>query len=211
MRALFAADVMDTATVADWLSVQIIAPPALPLVRAGRSVAGQLALREIGCMLQAESAMDKLRQWLTACTESEVARTLQCRHTALFEGIFGYRSLPPYASSWDGTGHLFGEAAGRMKEILRRIDCRVADHYREPPDHLGVQLAALAQALRVQDDDVVHALSSELRWVEPFARALIQADENGFYEHYASLLMSFVDGMRDLGQDPVRAVDASVR
>lgn len=182
----------DLALVAEWLAAQIMTPPDTAMVEAARARPGRDALDGIGGLLARQEEMDRLLHLMTEGAAAEVAVALQRRHTALFEGIFHQRCLPPYASVWDGTGRLCGPAVGRMQAILRRLDVHLADDCHEMADHLGLQLAALAEALRQDRADVVHEVLAELHWVERFADALIKTDGDGFYGTLAGLLSAFV-------------------
>ena len=182
----------DLAVVADWLALQFLTPPDVARIEAGRSDQGQAALREIGMLLDRQDAAEALCHKLADGSAADVTVALQRRYTALFEGIFRQRGLPPYASVWDGTGRLYGPAVGRMQRLLRELDLRLDQSCCEPPDHLAIQLAALAEALRQGRSGLVPALLSELAWVDRFASYLTVADSNGYYEAVAQLLSAFV-------------------
>lgn len=183
----------ESALVAEWLAARIMSPPDAATIEAARARPGRDALDGIGAFLARQQEMDRLRRLMAAGAAAEVAVGLQRRHTALFEGIFRQRCLPPYASVWDGTERLGGPAVARMQAILRRLDIRLADDCREMVDHLGIELAALAEAMRQDRADVVADVLAELHWVKRFADVLIKADGDGFYGTFATLLLAFVD------------------
>ncbi|WP_346900542.1 molecular chaperone TorD family protein [uncultured Roseibium sp.] len=183
----------DLALVADWLALQFLTAPDAARIRAGRSTEGQAALRQIGVILGRKDVSDALCRQLADGTVTDVTVGLQRRHTALFEGIFRRRGLPPYASVWDGTGRLYGPAVGRMQELLRGLDLHLDETCCEPPDHIAIQLAALAEALRQGRTGLVPALLDELRWVVGFAASLTAVDDNGYYGAVAQLLSAFVE------------------
>ena len=183
----------DFALVADWLALQFLTPPDAARIRAARSTEGQAALRQIGVILGREDVSEALCRLLADGTVTDVTVALQRRHTALFEGIFRQRGLPPYASVWDGTGRLYGPAVGRMQELLRGLDLHLDQTCCEPPDHIAIQLAALAEALQQGRTGLVPALRDELRWVVGFAASLTAADGNGYYGSVAQLLSAFVE------------------
>ena len=186
-------DVPDLALVADWLALQFLTPPDAARVRAGRSTEGQAALRQIGEILGRQDVSDAMCHQLSDGSVNDVTVALQRRHTALFEGIFRQRGLPPYASVWDGTGRLYGPAVGRMQELLRELDLHLDQSCCEPPDHIAIQLAALAEALRQGRTGLVPALLDELRWGVGFAASLTAADGNGYYGAAAQLLSAFIE------------------
>ena len=183
----------DLALVADWLALQFLTPPDAARIEAGRSDHGQAALRQIGMLLDCQDEVETLCRKLVDGPVDDVTVALQRRHTALFEGIFRQRGLPPYASVWDGTGRLYGPAVGRMQGFLRDLDLRLDQTCCEPPDHVAIQLAALAEALRQGRSKLVPALLDELRWVNQFSAALIEADGTGYYSVVAQLLNAFVE------------------
>jgi TorA-specific chaperone len=183
----------DLALVADWLALQFLTAPDAARIGAGRSTEGQAALRQIGVLLDRRDAAEALCHKLANGSAPEVTVALQRRYTALFEGIFRQRGLPPYASVWDGTGRLYGPAVGRMQALLRELDLHLDQTCCEPPDHIAIQLAALAEALRQGRTELVPALLDELRWAVRFAASLTAADGNGYYGAVAQLLNAFVE------------------
>lgn len=194
--AMPSGDLDDLAAVAEWLSAQIIRPPDAGMVQAARSVAGQLMLQRMGHMLGCGPDMDRLRRLVASGSSEEVRVALERRHAALFEGIFGYRALMPYASAWDGTGRLCGPAVDRMRALMRRLDIRLADGVGEMPDHLGVQLALMAEAMRRQDREAVAQLLGDMTWVGRFGMALMNTEGNGFYGIFAQILSVFLQQVR---------------
>ena len=60
--------------------------------------------------------------------------------------------------------------------------------FHEPPDHLGVQLLALAEALRQPQAGLVVRVLDELAWTERFAAALGRLDGDGYFGVAARLL-----------------------
>lgn len=184
--------------VAEWLAQQFLSPPDIGQIEAARTMAGQIALRRIGDCLGQPAAADALCQLLAAGSVADVTTAVQRRHTALFEGIFRQRSVPPYASLWDGTGRLCGPAVDRMRAVLRDLDMHVQADCAEPPDHLAIQLAALAEAMRQRRTATVADLSDQmLVWAGRFAAALIRADGVGYYGNLARFLLSLLDRIAD--------------
>lgn len=171
----------DLADVLDWLAAQFIRAPQREQVHAARSVVGQMLLREMGDVLGNETLMARLGRHLSEGTEEEVTEALQRRYTALFEGVFPRRCALPYASAWQGSGRLYDAPVARMQKLLQVLDMELAQTCHEPPDHLAVQLAALAQALRQARWPTVQALLVEMDWMAPFCRAMARLDGEGYY------------------------------
>ena len=178
----------DLADVLDWLAAQFIRAPQREQVHAARSVVGQMLLREMGDVLGNETLMARLGRHLSEGTEEEVTEALQRRYTALFEGVFPRRCALPYASAWQGSGRLYDAPVARMQKLLQVLDMELAQTCHEPPDHLAVQLAALAQALRQARWPTVQALLVEMDWVAPFCRAMARLDGEGYYGVMAEVL-----------------------
>jgi len=167
---------------------QFIRMPQREQVHAARSVVGQMLLREMGEVLGNETLMARLGQHLSEGTEEEVTVALQRRYTALFEGVFPRRSTLPYASAWQGSGRLYDAPVARMQQLLQTLGMTLAQTNHEPPDHLAVQLAALAQALRQECWATVQVLLVEMDWVAPFCRAMARLDGEGYYGVMAEVL-----------------------
>ena len=171
----------DLADVLDWLAAQFIRAPQREQVHAARSVVGQMLLREMGDVLGNETLMARLGRHLSEGTEEEVTEALQRRYTALFEGMFSRQCALPYASAWQGSGRLYDAPVTRMQKLLQTLCMELAPTNHEPADHLAVQLAALAQALRQERWPTVQALLVEMDWVAPFCRAMARLDGEGYY------------------------------
>ncbi|MFT4276319.1 MAG: molecular chaperone TorD family protein [Rhodopseudomonas sp.] len=190
----FDPDGADMILACEWLAKQFLAPPDDEQVRSIRSLRGQIALREIGASLNQQQAADTICQIMNADSSETVAETLQRRHVALFEGMFRQRCVLPYASVWDGTDRLGGPAVTRIKRLMRDLDIHLDSTCTEMPDHLGICLAVLAEALRQQREDVAAILLSDMRgWVPRFGEALIRADGTNYYGNLARLLMPLLD------------------
>ncbi|RQH04423.1 TorD/DmsD family molecular chaperone [Paraburkholderia dinghuensis] len=201
-------DTPDLAFVAEWLALQFMAPPEKARLHAMRGAQGQAALHWIGVVLDQQEAAESICLELTLGTTDEITVTLQRRYTALFEGVFRQRGAPPYASVWDGTGRLFGPAVERMQHLLRDLDVRMAPDCTEPADHVAVQLAALAEALRQNRVDTIQTLHSEMRdWTGRFTAALIATEGSSFYGNAARFLSALVE---QIAPDRFVAVDRDI-
>lgn len=189
----FELDALDFAFMTEWLAQQFICPPDAEHVRLARSIQGQVALHWIGTALDRQDAAEGICHELAAGTVEAVAVALQRRHTTLFEGIFRQRCLPPYASVWDGTGRLFGAAVDRTLHQQQTLNVHLDPGCIEPADHISIQLATLAEALRQDRTSSIAILIGDIRsWAPRFAAALTQADSNGFYGHIAQLLIALM-------------------
>ncbi|WP_017429399.1 TorD/DmsD family molecular chaperone [Vreelandella jeotgali] len=181
---------------AEWLSDVFRAPPPGELHQADAQQE-QPTLRWLGRQLDAEAPARALEDALTRQPPEGLGVHLQRRYTALFEGIFQHRAVLPYESAWqpgaDGPA-LGGPSVASMDATLRALDLHVSEDCCEPPDHLAIELEALATALRdgqtATADDLTQRLAS---WVPPFNEALNARDANGFYAAAGNLLTALID------------------
>lgn len=181
---------------ADWLGSVFAAPPDAELVEAYVDPAGRKTLAQMGERLNARKTLRALEQALTREASAPLAVTLQRRYTALFEGVFRHRAVLPYESAWqpgtDGTV-LGGTPVTDMEATLRALDLHVSGECREPADHLAIELAALAMALRDGQDTIAREMTCRLqRWVPAFCAALSCQDTDGFYAAAGDLLLALI-------------------
>nr|WP_299379825.1 molecular chaperone TorD family protein [uncultured Halomonas sp.] len=191
-------DGLDTSALvvaAEWLSGIFIAPMSSQQVAQAGATSGQNALRWTGAQLEASAAAETLCRTLDQDDSENLAVHLQRRYTALFEGIFRHRAVLPYESAWQGKdgSTLGGESVVEMKAILRALDLHINTVCCEPPDHLAIELAALAAALREGHDTIVADLVRRLKdWVPAFTDALTRQDLDGFYAGAGELLLALI-------------------
>lgn len=199
--------------VAEWLAQLFLKPMDADRVGAARSSEGQAVLRWMGELLDEAHAAEALCTGLTQGTAEQTAVALQRRHTALFDGVHRHQGALPYASAWDGTGHLFGAALDRMQVLMKALDVHVPADCPEPADHLSIQLACMAEALRQKDTIAVTALLEEMEpWVRHFSATLVKADEGGFHAAIARFLMALLQRIRkhhscDVRRDTAASVE----
>lgn len=180
---------------AEWLSGIFIAPMSSQQVAQAGATPAQGALRWIGEQLDAPEEAEELRRTLDQDDTEQLAVHLQRRYTALFEGIFRHRAVLPYESAWQGEdgSTLGGESVVEMKAVLRTLELHVSTDCCEPPDHLAIELAALAAALRGDQNtiaaDLVHRLQD---WMPAFTEALTRQDPDGFYAGAGKLLLALI-------------------
>lgn len=191
--------VLGSDSIALWLSAQFMAPVTEHAVRAARTADGRRIMREICTVLGCANEAGALEDVMNHGSAGEVALGLGRRHVMLFEGIFGARSCQPYASMWDGTGRLCGPAVLRMQAILRELDLRLAADIAELPDHIGIQLAALAAAMQHKRPDIVTELTKELAWTDRFARTLSAQEGTAFHGILGRLLLAFIGQLASTG------------
>jgi TorA-specific chaperone len=188
-------DISALVVAAEWLSGIVITPMSSQQVAQVSATPGQDALRWMGKQLKASAAAEVLRRILDRADSENLAVHLQRRYTALFEGIFRHRAVLPYESAWQGEdgSSLGGESVVEMKAVLRALDLHVSADCCEPPDHLAIELAALAAALRGGRDTIAADLVQRLQvWVPAFTEALNRQDSGGFYAGAGNLLLALI-------------------
>jgi TorA-specific chaperone len=188
----------DALALCDFLSRLFAAPPDADFVRSCRDGAGSRLLAE----LAAEEALCPGVELMSAAIaapedERSVSERIGQAYTLLFTGVAGPNTVSPYASV-HLCGRLFGEATGRMDQILTTLGLVVVTDYREPADHLAIQLAVLAELLR--RDDLAGAFQfcdQHLgNWVPAFRDLCLTRDPSGFYAGAAMVLAAGVSSGR---------------
>ena len=105
---------------------------------------------------------------------------------------------PPYEAVWRSDrpkheqGTVMGRSTARTKEIYRELGMRLRPGEVELPDHIAVELEALAQAWRtdhtVQADALVGLLQG---WLPPFSASVAANSQLEFYRNLAELTWEF--------------------
>lgn len=135
--------------------------------------------------------------------------TLAEEHQRLFEGP-GAHPCPPYESVWRTDrsrlvqGTVMGPAASAVKALYEELGLRVREGSHELPDHLAIELEALACALAEGRPDAARALLHEhlLGWVPGFCERVAAESRHPFYRAVAAItptLLSAVAGALDAG------------
>jgi TorA-specific chaperone len=96
-----------------------------------------------------------------------------------------------YESAYTGTGRLFQQPCEDMRRMLSLSSRGVLSECHEPPDHVSIELALLADRLRYRDERLVARLCTSLRgWTPELARACGECDSSGFYAGVTRLLVA---------------------
>lgn len=174
---------------AEWLAGWFLHPPTAAQIARFQSPETLAALGLMDDILNLAGQGQAFHHLLCAWPANELAVELQRRHTELFQGIFAGRCLPPYASFWDGTGHLYGPAVERIMRLMTALDVSLQPDCVEAPDHLGVELLLYAEALRRRRSDLAADMQGEIgQWTDIFIKALIYWDGHGYYGQLARFL-----------------------
>jgi len=128
---------------------------------------------------------------------------LLAEHERLFVGP-GNVPCPPYESYWleeTPVGFLpsrLGGDTAELRGLYHRLGLVLAPAG-EPPDHLAVELEALAYALSLDGDDEIagEILERHLdRWLGRFCRAVAGVTRHGFYAGLAELTTRWLSAVR---------------
>lgn len=111
----------------------------------------------------------------------------------------------PCESTWIDEDHLLcQETMFQLREIYRVAGLAAADWRRRPDDHLVLQLAFLAHAIRraegIDDWRNLAKVMDEhlLRWLPDFARRIATRCETSIYAGMAMVTHEWADGLRHL-------------
>lgn len=129
-----------------------------------------------------------------------VVRKLAAAFTQLFDGVGGSKTVSLYESAYvSASGRLFQAPVGDMETLLRRSDVSTNDAFREPADHLSIELALLARVIRQDTDHQAQAALLDnhlLAWVPIFAERCRDTDRTGFYAGATRVLAAFLIAQR---------------
>jgi TorA-specific chaperone len=189
------------ASLAEWLAGIFAAPPTTDTIVSYREGIGatlfEALAEEPGCAAGAQRMQSALNVKMSAAA---VARRLAAAFTQLFDGVGGAKTASLYESAYVSvSGRLFQAATGDMEELLRQSDVSTDDAFREPSDHLSIELALLAWSIRHDADRQVQAALLDdhlLVWVPAFVDRCREYDRTGFYAGTAQVLMAFLTAQR---------------
>jgi TorA-specific chaperone len=194
-------DLRWNASIAEWLAGIFVAPPTTNTIVSCREGLGatlfEALAEEPGCGAGAQRMQSALNVEGSAAA---VARKLAAAFTELFDGVGGTKTVSLYESAHVSvSGRLFQAPSGDMERLLRQSDLSTDDAFREPPDHLSIELALLARLIRRDEDPQAQtALLDDhlLVWVPDFADRCRECDRTGFYAGAAQVLTAFLAAQR---------------
>jgi TorA specific chaperone len=189
------------ASIAEWLAGIFVLPPTTNTIvsyREGMGTALFAAIaEETGCAAGAQRMQSALN---AEGSSVGVTRQLAAAYTKLFDGVGGAQTVSLYESAYvSASGRLFQAASGEMEKLLRQSDLSTEDAFREPSDHLSIELALLAWLIRHDADRQAQAALLDdhlLVWVPAFADRCRQYDLTGFYAGAAQVLAAFLTSQR---------------
>jgi len=185
------------ASIAEWLGGLFMAPLSTDAVASYRAGLGSTLLDALDDEPGAAPGIRRMRlALLTAGSISEIQRGLAAAFTQLFDGVAGPKTVSLYESTrFGGSGRLFQNPVTDMNRLMRQLDLSTEDAFREPADHLSIELALLGRLLRQGSSQKAEtALLDDrlLAWVPGFSRECDAADRTGFYAGAADVLTAFL-------------------
>jgi len=117
----------------------------------------------------------------------------------------GQTSCPPYESMWyedapQQRGIMMGSAAGQVLALYRQAGLTMRPHQGELPDHLVVELEALAWSLEQnRAPAVATALLNDhlLAWLPRFCERVVAETNHPYYRALATLTPTWTAAMAD--------------
>jgi TorA-specific chaperone len=191
------ADVL--AQIVDWLGGVFSAPMSIQAVRACRSSEGEELLDAMGDEIGSTRGLATMRSALEPDSSiAGAAASLSACYTRLFDGPGGPLTISLYEPTYSGqTPRLHRKATTEMEALLRQAAARLHSDFREPADHLCVELALLARFLRAEDRELGIQLQERLMaWTPACAAAIALADSSGLYRGAAVVLREFLMAIR---------------
>jgi TorA-specific chaperone len=190
-----------TVSITEWLAGLFMAPLPVDVVETYRGGLGAYLFDALALEPRCRAGAGRMRAALTTEESAPaIARRLSVAFTYLFDGVGGRNAVSPYESAYVGTsGRLFQKPTNDMGLLLRQSNLSVPDAFREPADHLSIELALLARLMREDvDEHVQRRLLDDhlLTWAPRFATECFASDNTGFYAGASELLTSFLPELR---------------
>ncbi len=187
--------------VLDWLAGLFMAPLSPYAVSSHRDGLGASFLEVLADEHGCGPGVQRMRLALAASDSPvAVAGKLAFAFTNLFDGPGGRRTVSLYESAHvSASGRLFQAPVSEMNLLLRQVDVSIIDTFREPPDHLSIELALLAQLMRGgtgRHAQVAMLDDHLLAWIPMFVERCRDADSTGFYAGAAWVLREFLVALR---------------
>jgi TorA specific chaperone len=189
------------ASIAEWLAGIFVAPPTTDTIVSYREGMGATLLQALVEEPECAAGVQRMQSALNAeGPAAAIARQFAAAFTQLFTGVGGPKTASLYESAYVGvSGRLFQAPAGDIAKLLRQSDLSTNDAFREPSDHLSIELALLARLIRNDRDHRTEAALLDehlLVWVPAFADRCREYDRTGFYAGTAQVLTGFLAAQR---------------
>jgi TorA specific chaperone len=189
------------AAIAEWLAGLFVAPPSTEMVVSYREGFGAAFLDALADEPGCAAAVRLMRAALSVDEPVDaIARRIAADFTRLFDGVGGWQTVSLCENAHFGiAGHQLHVAASDINRLLRQFDLSIDAAFREPSDHLSVELSFLAWLMRHDADVCAQAGLLDrhlLVWTPGFADRCRDRDRSGFYAGAAQVLTAFLTARR---------------
>jgi len=166
-------------------------------------VASWVAARDLEAETDSRISSDPLREPVTMPGLEEVPALLD-EYERLFVGP-GQVPCPPYESFWredvpvDIRRTLMGPCTADLKRMYLELGLQVSSRSGELPDHIAIELEAMAYALSFDETGPVARQIFEehlARWLPRLCRAVAHEAEQSFYRNLAVLTLDWLAAIR---------------
>jgi TorA maturation chaperone TorD len=166
-------------------------------------VASWAEARDLEAETDSRISSDPLREPVKVPGPEEVPALLD-EYERLFVGP-GQVPCPPYESFWredvplDTSRTLMGPCTADLKRIYLELGLQVSSRSGEMPDHIAIELEAVAYALSFDETEpVARQLFEEhlAHWLPRLCRAVAHKAEGGFYRDLAVLTLDWLAAIR---------------
>lgn len=202
-ETIIARECLVQAAVVDWFSQFFIAPPDHKLLEECQSDRVKDFLASFGETLEAVDLTTLIADYFRNQSIEDLDQVLSHQYFGLFDGAAGPNAVPPYESYYkNANGRLYQQPYVEMMEILKELDVSVAASCKEPADHLALELAALAEALRQRRSKEIDQLATRLLdWVPKMLESISMVAMSSLYTKLIELLVIYLSSF----QNPVIA------
>lgn len=169
---------------------------------------------EVATWLQAATTESDIRERISPATGNGVGRLPVSRDAAPalldeYERLFvgpGHVSCPPYESFWredvpvDIRRSLMGPCTADLRRLYGELEIELAPASGELPDHVAVELEAVAYALSFEETlPVARALFVDhlRQWLPRLCRAVAHEAQLPFYRELAGLSLQWISYIQD--------------
>lgn len=183
--------------VVDWFSRFFIAPPLCQFIEGCQTTHFYEFLKIFGASLKAQELTNIIARTIKRHSSEELERLLNQQYVALFDGPKGLYTVYPYESYYcDVHGRLFQQPYIEMLSLMEVLDVSVMSSCKEPPDHLAIELATLAEALRQENITSISLMKQRLiKWVPKMNEILQQIGSLTFYAPLLELLIIYLSSL----------------
>lgn len=216
----------DRALVYRFLSLGFSFPEAEVLVALQDEAAWDTLFQAAAPVPECEPALVVMRDAVDAISRKEQdLRDLQVEYTRLFTNAVPKVPAPPYESVYLGQGRAMGEPGSAVSAAYREAGLMVSQSWREPPDHVAVELEFAAYLLERQAEALAAGeaqkagawreraqafLEAHLwRWLPMLAERVRGGARHSFYGSLAALGAAWVTSERSRSRMAERSPGSS--